>query len=324
MAILEDVPGISFTIQVAGREAVEYDDPNAADQEAAGSANCPTSTRYIECVDGAEFSIKGHVTGDYDWGYRNHCLNSRLFVDGDQVRGWVLKEEDMVRGRGLKTFEGRKAFCPRTNRWVLQRCQFSAISTVDDSKKDRVERDTKVAKDLGLIEIRIFRCLYLGHTTITHHRPSLRGTRQLELAEKSLKGRAMSHGTSFSRTEHIATPLHCRTRELEEDHGPIAVFRFYYRSRDALKREMVIPRTPSPSPRPKQEIANMSRAELERLAQERLDQLRGAGNAKQERKPIVKRERDEIIALDDENARPAKFSRRPLKQEEEIIDLTDD
>ncbi|KAI0138517.1 hypothetical protein F4776DRAFT_56427 [Hypoxylon sp. NC0597] len=323
MAIIEDVPGISFSIQVAGRDAVEYDDPNATDQESAGTANCPTSTRYIECIDGAEFGIKGQVTGDYDWGYRNHCLNSRVRVDGEQLIGWVLKEEDLVRGLGRKTLEGRKAFCPRTNRWVLQRCQFSAISTVDDSKKDRVERDTKVAKDLGLIEIQVFRCIHLGNTPI-RHRPSLRGTRELELAEKSLKGRAMSHGTSFSRTEHIRTPVHCSTRDLDEDHGPIAVFRFYYRSRDALKREMVIPRTPSLSPGPKQEIANMSRAELERLAQERLNQLRGVGNVKQERKPVVKRERNEIIVLDDGNARPAKVSRRSLKQEEGVIDLTDD
>ncbi|KAI1413596.1 hypothetical protein F5Y13DRAFT_160674 [Hypoxylon sp. FL1857] len=323
MAILEDVPGISFKVRVAGLNAVEYDDPSALEQEPAGPAACPTSAKYIECIDGAEFSIEGHVTGAYDWGYRNHCLNSRIYVDGEQVRGWVLRERDVNTGRGRKVFEGRKAFCRRTNRWVLQRCQFSAISTVDDSKKDRVEHDIKVAKDLGLIEIRVSRSIYLGRVP-TYQRPSPRETKELELAEKSLKGRAMSHGMSYSRSDIIRKPHHCNTKDLDEDHGPIAVFRFYYRSRDALKREMVIPRTPSPSPVPKQEIANMSRAELERLAQERLNQLRGNGNMKQERKPIVKRERTEIIDLSDGNARPAKHSRRSLKQEEDIVDLTSD
>ncbi|KAI0834851.1 hypothetical protein F5Y06DRAFT_278071 [Hypoxylon sp. FL0890] len=321
MAILEDVPGISFKIQVAGHDAIEYDDPN--EEESTAPTRYPISTKYIECIDGAEFGIKALITRDHDWGYKNHSLTLRIYVDGEHVRGCVVREEDLLGGSMAKVFEGREAYCTRTNRWVLQRCQFSAISTVDDSKKDRVERDVKVAKNLGLIEIRVSRCIYLGNVAGIH-RPSLIKTKELELAEKSLKGRAMSHGTSFSRTEHIRPVNYCDTRVLDEDHGPIAVFRFYYRSRDALKREMVIPRTPSPSPVPKREIANMSRAELERLAQERLNQLRGGGNVKQERKPIVKRERTEIIDLSGGHARPAKLSRRSLKQEGDVIDLTSD
>ncbi|KAI1144364.1 hypothetical protein F5Y05DRAFT_407760 [Hypoxylon sp. FL0543] len=323
MAILQGVPGISFTVQVAGRDAIEYEDPNALEQESARPAGCPVSTKYIECIDGAEFSIKGSITEDHHWGYKDHCLEARISVDGEYLRGWVLGEREVIRGYGTKVFEGRKAYCSRTGGWVLQRCQFSAITTVDDSKKDRVERDVKVAKDLGLIEIEVSRCIYLGNSPTVHRSPPKK-SRELELAEKSLKGRAMSHGTSFPKSELTHAPTHCHTRKLAEDHGPIAVFRFYYRSKDALKREMAIPRTPSPSPVPKQEISNMSRAELERLAQERLNQLRGGGDVKQERKPIIKRERKEIIDLSDGNARPVKLPRRSLKQEGEVIDLTGD
>ncbi|KAF3059908.1 hypothetical protein GL218_04942 [Daldinia childiae] len=87
---------------------------------------------------------------------------------------------------------------------------------------------------------------------------------------------------------------------------------------------MVIPRSPSPSPGPKREVARMSRAELERLAGERLVQLQGDDNIKEERKPTLKREFKEVIDLSDKVKRPVKLSRIALKIPEEVIDLTDD
>lgn len=57
----------------------------------------------------------------------------------------------------------------------------------------------KVTKDLGVIEVRIYRAIYYSHGKLSTSVPSSR--RQAaepapsELAEKSLKGRAISHGT---------------------------------------------------------------------------------------------------------------------------------
>ncbi|XXG96764.1 hypothetical protein Hte_003055 [Hypoxylon texense] len=311
MAVLEDVPGFKVVVVVAGEKATEYDDPNDADRERPA---WPTSSKYIECIDDAEFSVKAYITGDYAWGYRNHELRMDVTADGHQVSSKLRTRYDDPRVH----FKGRETYCNRTQQWVRQKCKFSAISTVDDAKEERVKSDIKIAKDLGLIEVKIWRCIRVGPSAYqsSSPQPHVERNNKLELAEKSLKGRATSHGTSFSSAQETIKPLrYCTANTLDEDGGPIAEFRFNYRSRDALKREMVIPRSPSPDSEP---LARMSRAELERLARERLNQLQG-GNVKEERKSVIKRELNEIIDLADENARPSKIARKG-----QVIDLTED
>ncbi|KAI1654261.1 hypothetical protein F4813DRAFT_210382 [Daldinia decipiens] len=322
MAVLEDVPGIEVTVQVAGIDAAEYEDPNASEQDVAG-ANCPTSTKYIECIDGAEFAIKTRVTGDYRWSHPVTALNWDFRMDDKSTRGYVIRRGDMVNGVATKTKADDTVYCSHTKQWIRQRFQFSAVDVVDDAKKDRIEDDTKIAKHLGMIQVRIYRCIYLGHRASSFRKPTT--SNKLELAEKSLKGKAISHGTSFlSSGKGVPAPTSCNISYLDGRDKPIATFRFHYRSRDALKREMVIPRSPSPSPGPKREVARMSRAELERLAGERLVQLQRDGNIKEERKPSLKREFKEVVDLSGETERPGKSSRTALEIPEEVIDLTDD
>ncbi|KAL7627141.1 hypothetical protein AAE478_003917 [Parahypoxylon ruwenzoriense] len=295
MAILEDVPGVELTVVVNGRDAVEYEDPAPPEQEPAG---CPSSSKYIECVDGAEFTIKSRITSDYEWGYRNHAVRIDFMVDGKLIRCKVSKQPNAVNGVAEQVLDGLKSYCSKTRQWMLHRFKFAAISTIDDSRKDRVESDMKVAKNLGLIEAHVYRCLYLGSRSSSTGRSRDGGTDKFSLAEKSLKGRALSHGTSFAPGGLLTDPL------------------------DALKQEMVIPRTPSPDPAAPLGVAGMSRAELEHLAQERLGQLRGGGGVKRERKPI-KREID-LTGESDVPSRPPKLSRRSPGAPPEVIDLTSD
>ncbi|KAI1483800.1 hypothetical protein F4774DRAFT_104262 [Daldinia eschscholtzii] len=342
MAVLEDVPGIEVVVQVAGRDAIEYEDPNASERETR-DATCPTSTKYIECIDGAEFSIRTTITNAYQWGHNKNGVDLRLRVDGNAIYGSVLMARDMINGVVTKIKKGQKSYCTRINKWVLQRFKFSAVDVVDDSKKDRIEDDIKIAKHLGLIEVRIFRCIPLGSRPAAMMRPTFKQGDKLELAEKSLKGKAISHGTSLSSRECVPAPRPCKVMYPDGLNNPIAVFQFHYRSRgmtdkyelnqngiymanfpDALKREMVIPRTPSPGPGLKREVTQMSRAELEQLARERLDQLKSIENIKEERKPAIKREFGGIIDLSEEVKQPIKFSRPVLMVPNEVIDLTDD
>ncbi|KAI0181108.1 hypothetical protein GGR52DRAFT_522951 [Hypoxylon sp. FL1284] len=311
MAVLDDVPGIKVVVLVAGNEATEYEDPNHEEAEEHESIPTPTSSKYIECISNAEFSIKAYVTRGYEWGYRNHCLSASFYVDGKRLRKHIHNADSGDRIHIL----GREVYDAATSQWLLQKCKFSAISTVDDAKDERIKKDIQIAKNLGVIEVSFTRCI--KQEGPLPHRPTasaIKGADKIELAEKSLKGRAMSHGTAFSTVKNPRIPKFTHTRSLEEDGGPIATFRFHYRSRDALKQEMVIPRSPSPSSTP---LAEMPRAELERLARERLDQLRSY-EAKEEHKPAIKRELNKTIDLSDENPRPAKFARRA-----EVIDLTD-
>lgn len=69
---------------------------------------------------------------------------------------------------------------------------------VDDAQKERVESDIKAAKGLGTIEIKFTRAIEYGPS---YSRPYYDvKPRDFELAEKSLKGKAVSHGTSYGPT----------------------------------------------------------------------------------------------------------------------------
>ncbi|KAK7756490.1 hypothetical protein SLS62_001324 [Diatrype stigma] len=271
MAVLDKVPGIEVTVQINGQDVVEYNDPDASEFD----ATFPTSSKYIECVDDAEFAVQYHVTNEYKWGYKDHF---------------------------------------------------------DDSRHERVKEDVNAAKHLGLIEIKVLRATFKGYSTklkySKHTEPNT-----LEFAEKSLKGKAISHGvsTSFAPASPVGQKRFVDTKDLPEDGGPIAVFQ-------SLKREMIIPRSPSHSPT----LASMSRAELERLAQERLDQLRAQNEVKEESRPVIKGESGSTVKQESRSAakrevgqvydltrdsvspRPKKHPRRGTGAKVEIVDLTDD
>ena len=77
--------------------------------------------------------------------------------------------------------------------------QFSLLAIdgyviVEESPKERVERDKALAETLGKIEVRFERG-YVGGLTgrSSHHAIN---TTDMVLAEKSLKGKGISHGTT--------------------------------------------------------------------------------------------------------------------------------
>ena len=64
---------------------------------------------------------------------------------------------------------------------------------VDDAAKARVERDAQIAKDLGLIQVRLRFGTEYGRSNV----PAVVQVKEktLDLAEKSLKGKSISHGS---------------------------------------------------------------------------------------------------------------------------------
>ncbi|KAJ2989852.1 hypothetical protein NUW58_g3256 [Xylaria curta] len=286
MAIHDDVPGLEVTVQCHRRPLPELEDPNSHDNDDAVA--CPLTTKYIECVDDTEFDIVVNVNSDYEWGYRNHVLLAATFVDGKRIR------EPMIRSSSVKGYDGRitrviagqEVREDATSLWSVRKFKFAAVKTIDDAQKERVESDLQVAKSLGTIEVRFSRAIEYG--LIQSRAIDNSGPRSFELAEKSLKGKAVSH--------------------------------------DALKRELIIPRSPSRSPT----LANLTAAERDRLARERLNELRNFDhekNVKRENKnTIIKREIGEVLDLtqDPPAPRPSKKSRLQDGREVDVIDLTDD
>ncbi|KAK8107866.1 uncharacterized protein PG998_009879 [Apiospora kogelbergensis] len=315
MTINEDVPGVHVTVQINGIDATEYDAPDAGEDDE--EAPHPTVTKYIECIDNMPFTIRMGANRTYDWGYLNHALSLQVYVDGHWVIGKIFKNPAVYYPlQDESVIYGREEINASTNQWELRKFKFASVTTVDEAQHERVKSDMKVAKKLGIIEVKVMR-------GIVSTRPGNIRNNKFELSEKSLKGKAVSHGTNFEKgTQLERAPKYSDFQPLVEDRGPIAVFRFIYRSREALKREMIIPRTPPPrSPR----LAALTNAERDRLARERLEQLKGA-RVKREGGAPIKREFGEYFDLTQDAApgRPSKRTRLSSGEEVELVDLTDD
>lgn len=66
---------------------------------------------------------------------------------------------------------------------------------MDDSSKSRVDRDTELAKTLGQIRVRTYRAIKT--TVSTTHNQTLSSPLTEQLAEKALKGKAISFSTTY-------------------------------------------------------------------------------------------------------------------------------
>lgn len=64
---------------------------------------------------------------------------------------------------------------------------------MDDSSKSRVTRDTELARNLGQIRVRVWRAVDLHTRSLPH--TVTRSPFTGQLAEKALKGKAISHST---------------------------------------------------------------------------------------------------------------------------------
>ncbi|KAI1757403.1 hypothetical protein F4782DRAFT_478412 [Xylaria castorea] len=311
MAILDDVPGVEVTVRVAGNETVEYDPCEEERHSLAESATCPTVTKYIECIDEADFSIKIAASRRYAWGYRSHCLRFVVYIDGNQTTSRLISSP------GDMTIHNKNAFCQQSRQWKSYKLRFSAVSTTDDGRKERVAQDREIAQHLGRISVVVGRSIKLGHKPRGTKRKRLANhSQKFELAEKSTKGRAISHGTAFSYMGK--TPVSEYTYSsinLPDDHGPIAVFNFLYRSRDALQKMLIMPRKASFTP----SFAELSPAEIERLAKERFEQIQRGRRLKKEAKPTLGRR-----VVKTEDLTKANENRTSAKRPAEFIDLTID
>ncbi|KAI0443827.1 hypothetical protein F4803DRAFT_549752 [Xylaria telfairii] len=311
MAILNDVPGIQVTVQVAGIDLVEYDAGEEERKSRVGSTTCPAAVNFIECIDEAEFAIKIAAGREYAWSYKKHSLRFVVYIDGNRITSRIVS-----RTGDPETINQKVAFCSQSRRWKTYSLKFSAISTIDDSQKERVARDREIAKRLGHIRVVVERCVKGRQGSKAVDR-SANPIQKFELARKSLKGKAISHGTSFSPRGNIHRPK-CRfTKDLPGEKGPLAVFHFIYQSKDALQQNLVIPRDVPPSP--SRSFDELSSAEKELLAKQRFEQMQGNQEPKDEARRIIKRKAVKMEDLTEEDENPS-----PAKRLAHFIDLTID
>ncbi|KAK5134231.1 hypothetical protein LTR08_006774 [Meristemomyces frigidus] len=318
MAILPGAPGISCTIQVNGEDLPEYDDDDAEEQP----AHTATTTRYIEAVTGANFEIATRFSRTF--AQRKEGVGIWFYMDGQRIRSIDYKSHEITNGKPRNM---AKASAMEGGREGVKRFKFAELK-ISEGQPDK-QLLKKVAK-LGIIEIRYYRVRYGPRikTSTTRVARDHAKTKPLldddTVAEKTLKGQAISHQAKLGEFEAIRPIKHSGFSQkciyLQDE--PIATFCFKYRSTAALQSLGVIPRAASPVPLEQREVDDLSPEEMrELIKRQRAQQTHEPKEVKL--KAELKRERTTVEEDTDEGAVEVVEQPRKKRRGTEVIDLCD-
>ncbi|KAH7319472.1 hypothetical protein BKA65DRAFT_514582 [Rhexocercosporidium sp. MPI-PUGE-AT-0058] len=250
MAILPGVPGLQVTIQSFNEDLPEYNDDSEFTQSK--FAHLPEGSRsqkFVECKTDAEFRIRLVLKHPYKMDCQSLAFKAN--VDGHGIAQATCTDAWFTRCSGFY-MEVITARLDRISPTQLSSrvLKFSSIKKVDDPDSHRVKKDAKALAGIGEIVVSVHRAVQkevnapaVGNYNLAQHKPPA------EVAEKALKGKAISHGVSFGE-QQIVTRTSKETMDLDGPHNPIGVFVFKYRSREDLQSELIIPRSPTPEPTP--------------------------------------------------------------------------
>ncbi|KFZ08013.1 hypothetical protein V502_09600 [Pseudogymnoascus sp. VKM F-4520 (FW-2644)] len=260
MAVIDTLPGVDISISINGQSVKEYED---AGEEAGGPLGPKTVVKYIEAISDTEFAIKASVLPAFRVHRQSiYDLAFQVDVDGKWAAGRcyldAIDEAYSPWNSQIEGFYSNDA----TGRSTVNPFKFADVEIAD---KDKIDQDVKAAAALGQITVEVLR-IKVGAET--NRRENLPRQAVSKISEKAVKGRALSHGTAFGVAKIVGPET--RTLDcvyLDGRDKPLARFVFRYRSKEALRQLLVIPRTPSPDP-----FDALPAADRERLAREAFQQ----------------------------------------------------
>ncbi|RBA12208.1 hypothetical protein FPRO05_03658 [Fusarium proliferatum] len=318
MAVLDEVPHVTARVRVAGELATEYDpldDEEAVVKLDKEGTKIPRKVCYIESKSGAEFAIEIVVSDKYQPPNSHDSFIAEVYVDGERRRCKILDVPlSSSRKKAIIISSGRVSPETRAKKPILGKFVFAPINTISDpTSADRLNQDLKRAETLGIIRLCLFTGRFKGTRPREHH-SCYSTSREVEVAEKALKGKAISHTTTLAET----TEKPSSQKTVTTDDRLMGEIFFRYRSYQALQHEMIIPRTPSPEPSATTSIdasalSLLTESDIRRLALERLRDTQIKNESSH-----VKREAEEAS----QSPRRWKFVR--LEDGKEAVDLTDD
>ncbi|KAM0286095.1 hypothetical protein ACHAQH_001103 [Verticillium albo-atrum] len=358
-----DFPSIEVGIRLMGDygDAYEYRDPHPelGYQGSTGGRAQREITAFIESKDDVGFEVVIHVDDDASldqWIYDNYCLEFQLLVDGSYMGKRTVKIVNIRRNGQSYTHATEFIGCKGPGRNLfeteLRRFVFSPLTTVDDGTS---LEEIALSRALGTIEIVVRWAEFMGFVPENGGRDGddrdgrekrFRHTEQKihsggypysEISEEALKGRALSHSTSYAVPEGVTGPGGWRRpRSRLVDRGRAVVsYMFKYRSMEGLKQEGIVERSPPPDYEddvPKMET--LPQHEIERLARVKLIQMKR--DQDRQRQPLTnlgtneasrhngKRRVGEIYDLTEEveGSRPRKVFR--MDPSVSVIDLSEE
>ncbi|KAK2625524.1 hypothetical protein QTJ16_004836 [Diplocarpon rosae] len=346
MAILNAVPGLQVTIQSSNEDLQEYEDDGEWSQRRfAHISEGRRSQKFVESKADAEFRIR--LTLKHPFKMDSQSLAFKVSVDGHGIAQATCTDSWFTRSSGYYmelitakldrisptqlSSRALKFSSIKKGKWNLNMLMTTgSLALVDDPDSTRVKRDVKALAEIGQIVVSVFRAEHrdvylppLVNYSSAHHRPPA------EVAEKALKGQAISHGVAYGE-QQIVTRASKETYDLDGPNNPIGVFVFKYRSREDLQSELIIPRSLSPETAPAPALRartstgdSAEKRRLERMAvlKRELAELEGTALIKDEGQD-VKPNRKRPSSGAGSSGRPFKSSRGASGSV--FIDLTDD
>ncbi|KAJ0169062.1 hypothetical protein CTA2_17 [Colletotrichum tanaceti] len=322
MAIIDTLPAVNVSVQLNNsfRDSYEYADLTPYPRERYLGGVERVARNYIESQEGTEFCIHVNVNDEPSidpWVYNEHGLLFFLYIDGIFMGKRFCQNKDFNRGDWHFTFSSRKHPNEDRSSLVESRFKFQSIVTVDD---EPTHGDFRRARDLGIIEVKVKLGKASAMTNCRRRRNFERDFREPAVDSFLIPEEALK--VSLLRRYFLeAHPVSTLSRQSQE-----------HSSRQALKIEEVIPRTPSPEPMPQRRsvrfdepytvprFENLHQYEIERLARERLRQLR---DEKLQTPSLKKRTYDDycdLTQIDEQPVRPYKIIK--MRSGHEAIDLT--
>ncbi|KAH6853190.1 hypothetical protein B0I37DRAFT_358732 [Chaetomium sp. MPI-CAGE-AT-0009] len=341
MAIISSIPGLEVWVNVDGKPAAEYDDPNNEvqgmdhdhfDVPPGHDSQPPCVIKYIEVKHGAPFSF--HYLGKSSVTKSGQAVRSKYWIDGAKVIADYETQHDAVRRAPVTTIRAGYSG-NRTDGYQRYSFIFSPLEIAETGQVST--KDAKVVKDCGILRVVFFHTGKKHMSSVAEYdirRDDGDGgdsRSHSTVAEKALKGKAVDCKTTYI----PSTAPTRRSVKLYSDHyidarkRPFAVFEFRYRSKEGLIKEGIIPR-----PGVKEEIENMTDAEVrQRLAElmeeqnqrslgrvKREDSLEVTSGRKTENSGRIKREAPSMA----EDEFLVRYKTRRLDNGRVAVDLTDD
>ncbi|KAH9908134.1 hypothetical protein F4778DRAFT_777495 [Xylariomycetidae sp. FL2044] len=253
MAIISEIPGIEVTIMAGNHVAREYNDPDPEPRNP-NWRGPKTVLKYIKSRDGAAISINVRVTNKYDWD-GTPAITFAFYIDGTWVRGAICRQVELAYG----SWETEVTHRVLSNEYVSagffdQSFLFGDIEEVEGNSREVIVKDRKRARKMGTIDVKVYRAVEKGKKSI--FRPISVQTddsddRTIKMSKEALRDRDLTHGVEFTPAIRTTKPTYVSTKRVAKDTGPLAMFRFVYRSEVYLKDEGIMPSRIIPAQRPR-------------------------------------------------------------------------
>ncbi|KAI7350601.1 Pkinase-domain-containing protein [Hortaea werneckii] len=327
---IDGIEGLTVSVRVAGCDLQEYDDTTEE------PSHLPRAIKYVEASTGSNFVIHTRIkrlgSRRLQSPWKGDSLGCDIFLDGRRTNSPVYRINE------YKYDHSRDVDSATENHggtFLRRLFQFADLTTNDGGAREW--RDVQKMKSLGEIQIEFRWCRTGKVIPAEPSNPGVRYSGQNAIAEKCLKGRAISSqailgaGTPCTEGHRIEATYPYGSR-------PFATYVFRYRSHRDLQIEGIIPRSPSPQPGvplEERDPATLSVEEARKLVRILRERHGGRIQAKNELRPeikheSVKRTSSQMAAVEDNDdlmvtgeGPSSKRMRRATDEVVDCIDLTD-